>query len=756
MSPEQARGAPASRTADVYGLGAALYELLAGAAPDNVGAPPNADALPETVPRELVAIVRRCVQVLPADRYPSAGELAADLGRWLSGDRVRAHEYRPIELLVRLLRAWRIPIGVGAVAMIVLAVVIAVAVQRTRRERTIAEANLAVALNGQALAALLDERLPEAHVLAAHALRYGPSPEARGILAATPIAAAGMVRDLPLPPRCRHGGVVSPDATMLACSAEGMLEIWAINPMEALASLDLNVVEDPVWVGTRLLVATPHSLAWIEEGKVVATIPDASWRPLASGEVAFATRGAAARRVFPDGKLVDFAICTATRSTTLVVDGELVIGCDDGFLRSYGSDGALRLALPLGERPAWSVVHHEEGGLLVGRLDGGVQTLSLPDGAAGTPLSGMSRSVRALQPIRGTPGVLVLGERGGPRIWNTNAGGWAGSLPARASRMFPGPQLGEVFLLGESLQLWRIPAMPRPAVLNFGSGVSHVTPSPSGESLAVALGSGEIVERRFADGGVLRRWSWAEGVAKVVAYMDEDRLLGAAMGAPGRVLGPGEQSLPLDSRHILRRGGRLSDGRVWALAYGESALVIEPNHATISSQLLGFGTVDASSSPSGDTAVLVDASGSVRRLGGDGWSEVARVPDALAVDIGDGGLPLVVARRREVCIDGRCTPVEEDILDIALSGEHIAVASLSGNVLILNAGTGELLALLRGHTARVSSVEFGPGGTWLLSGSWDGTARIWDLADLQQPAETLITRAEQAWGLGLDEAMRAR
>ncbi|MES2642359.1 MAG: protein kinase [Myxococcota bacterium] len=753
MSPEQASGAPASRAADVFGLGAALYEVLSGRAP---GVPPLVDALPGDVPRELVAIARRCLEVDPAARYPSAGELADDLDRWLSGRRVHAHDYRPIELLGRLVRAWRVPLVVVGVALLVLAVVIAVAVQRTTRERSLAEANLAVALTRQALAALLDERLPEAHVLAANALRYGPSPEARGILAGTRHTAAELAWDVPLPERCRHVGVVAPDASALACAADGKLELWGIDPLVQRVSLDLHVVEEPVWVGKRLLVATPDALVWIDDGAVLATTPGAAWWPLASGEVAFATRGPAARRLLPDGGALDFPICTATRSTTRVVDGELVVGCDDGVLRVYGADGALGLVLPLGERPAWSVVDHAEGGLLVGRLDGGVQTLSLPEGRWSRPLAGLSRSVRALQPIPGTAGVLVLGERGGPRIWNTAAEGWAGSLPGGASRMFPGRQAGEVLLLGDSLRLWRVAAMPRPAVLSYDTGVSQVIPSPSGEAITVALGSGDIIERNLADGRELRRWSWVEGVAKCVAYGTDGRLIAGAMGAAGRVLGPGAEARPLDLGNILRRAGRLADGRVWALSYGHAALFVAPETATVTAQAIGSAPFDGSSSASGDTAALVDTRGGIWRLDGATWREVRRQIDTVAVDIGDGGAPLVFARRREVCVEDRCTAVADDIMDVALFGPHVAVATLSGDIALLRADTGEQLALLRGHTARVSSVEFGPDGTWLVSGSWDGTARLWDLAGLDEPAEALIARGERAWGLGLEEAMRGR
>src|SRR5205823_15102983 len=44
-----------------------------------------------------------------------------------------------------------------------------------------------------------------------------------------------------------------------------------------------------------------------------------------------------------------------------------------------------------------------------------------------------------------------------------------------------------------------------------------------------------------------------------------------------------------------------------------------------------------------------------------------------------------------------------------------------------DARTGGELATFDGHQASVTAVAFGPGGTLLLSGSADGTARIWDV-----------------------------
>ncbi len=755
MSPEAAGGGPASPASDVFGLGAALYELLAGRAPPVGGALATAP-LPPDVPPELAAIFRRSVQPDPAARYASAEQLADDLGRWLSGGRVRAHDYRPVELLVRLVRAWRWPLGVAAVAVVALVVLGAVGVRGIARERAVAEANLAVALSEQALTALLDERLPEAHVLAAHALQLGPSPEARGILAAVRPWGVQLVERIELPDSCRHNGVLSPDGGTLACPSADAVELWTVSPLSRRVVLPVPALGEPVWVGARVLLPTPDGLVWVDHDTVGARVPEGSWVARATGDVAYATRGPWARALSPDGTFVAFPICPSSPVAARVVGESLVVGCSDGVLRRYGRDGVVQTEAPLDAPPIWAAVRPSGDALLVGLLDGGVQVLDVMTGRATEPLRGMATGVVALQPVPGTPVVLVLGERGGPRLWNTAAGGWAGALPAGARRMLAGTRDGEVVLLGDALERWRIPAQPTPNVLSFPSGLSQVSPSPDGSAVAVALGDGTIVERRLADGMELRRWHWADAVAKCVAYADADHLIAGAMGEPGQFLGPDGAVAKFEHDNVLRRAGSLSGGRAWSLDYGGHVMVLGAPDGTVLQSLETHGGFDGGSSPDGKGAVVLDTRGDAWRFDGTDWKVARNDLGAVAVDIGDGGAPIVIARAREVCLDERCFPVDGDVTDVAISGDRVALATLSGDVVILQATTGERLAVLRGHTARVVSVEFGPHGDWLASASWDATVRLWDLTALDEPAEAAVARGEAAWGLSLDAARRTR
>lgn len=118
MSPEQARGGSRTvdRRADVYSLGATLYELLTGMTP--FGGTEVVDVLlavlseepkpPRTiasdVPRDLETIVLKCLAKDAGQRYDSARALAEDLQRYIDGEPILG---KRASLLLRLRRQYR-------------------------------------------------------------------------------------------------------------------------------------------------------------------------------------------------------------------------------------------------------------------------------------------------------------------------------------------------------------------------------------------------------------------------------------------------------------------------------------------------------------------------------------------------------------------------------------------------------------------------------------------------------------------------
>ena len=118
MAPEQAggHGKEVGPAADVYSLGAVLYELLVGRPPFRAATvmetlvlvlerdPTPPRRLEPGVPRDLEAICLKCLEKDPADRYPSAEALAEDLERSLRGEDVGAMQAGPWLRLRRWMR----------------------------------------------------------------------------------------------------------------------------------------------------------------------------------------------------------------------------------------------------------------------------------------------------------------------------------------------------------------------------------------------------------------------------------------------------------------------------------------------------------------------------------------------------------------------------------------------------------------------------------------------------------------------------
>jgi tetratricopeptide (TPR) repeat protein len=102
MAPEQARGEAADQRADVYAFGLILRDLLLGGRHAGTTtavaelmsrmqqAPPPLRTVDPSIPEAVDALIARCLQPAPADRYQTSAELLKDIERVSSGGEATA------------------------------------------------------------------------------------------------------------------------------------------------------------------------------------------------------------------------------------------------------------------------------------------------------------------------------------------------------------------------------------------------------------------------------------------------------------------------------------------------------------------------------------------------------------------------------------------------------------------------------------------------------------------------------------------
>jgi hypothetical protein len=747
MSPQQAAACPPAPTDDVFSLGRMLAEVGAGLGP------------------ELDALVARATAPRAEDRYRNAGALAADLACYLDGRRVAAYHYRPLDLLKRLVRAWRVPLGVAGVALGVLGVLALAGTHRLRLERDRAvkaeaasEEALGRVLLDQAFAAHHAGERPEAELRAAAALVRGQEADATGLLL-----------DLAGERRVQVGAPTAlPDCNTLSFSESGHFTLClakdgrlAVGPVAGAIRYSVAAVRQARFLGDAVVVDTLdgrldlygtggqrlHNLQPVigfkHHTSLTEVVPGSTPARFALFQHNLLALGPL-RHVFPPRLLPcgEARIVGAQLTPTL-----LVVACSEGRVRRFDLGllvGQAERALDPSFAPSgFAEVGHlpdasafalgPDGGYFLGTLAGEVVAFG-PQGQE----RGRLRTEGAVQDLqRGPAGLYVRNDDLRVRLatldpwqWDTDLGSWRAFRAGRhgGHHTFDGTHHRALALGPRAATRFRAPAGLSTAVVE-------------GDQIALLRGDGaftlhDLSPRHLGD------WSLGTRPLKAARRLGDRWYV---VGSP-----PEAGLVVLDHARLERRPAaaarRLVHCRapgcpiatLLAAAYGGG---LDLHTASGTSRRPIGPLVDLSE----DGYLSLDELGVVRTL--DGEAQGPARPHLVALD--HLGLQTALLTREEVLLEG---PAQRRIVglvaavDVALAPDRplVAVGLLSGHVHLYDVRTGDLRARLALHEKRVATVAFADGH--LITAGWDGVARRIPLDLLDFSPSQRLALVEARWG----------
>ena len=806
MSPEQARGEPADARSDVWGLGAILYELLSGAPPyvgqdsstllDQVraGAPPPLRLAQPTLPPELCAIAERAMMHSPERRYPSARALAEDVERWFEGRRVEAYDYSPKDLLLRFWRVWRAHIVVIVLALLAVGVSLAVGLARVRDERDHAlaaeaeaeasrarsDSSLAQALVERAQAALMTGDRAQAELHAASSLHLVDSPEARGVLAA--FAAAPRPRHLRALelPDCRRVAIAS-DGNALVCADDERVRLLDAATLTERWSVDLPAATELAITDTTVVIQRAMGLHVLsrETGEAQEEWPTSLAKNLLAvgpGKIVSYKHNTQLVLSGQQATILSSPVnCDGVKIAALAIgpSGQIASMCNNGRLWIEGDDTAIMTPFSAGSEAQSMTFTPDGAGLVVGTHRGIVWLYSLTERRALHSSSlGVPSSIEALRVSPDGALLAALSARGEVSLWSLLNGEPISTLPGRGHRAleFTGPST--LAVADDQLHTWVLPTHVPVLRHQLPVGISGVAVSADGRHLALSAAEGvvRVFPRSWGEDGAVEGAhgvdlpSLGSTVVKSVAFSRDGGTvaIGAmSMGNP-RIARPGrwDQTFAVGALDSLRRLFFLADGRLLMVGYATELWLAEPPFETPTRLALEVLIEDLGGSADGAWVLLVDDHGQAWRARtptiGDLQRVVAR-PGLIAGDIhADGSLVLLgLEDAVEVwdAVSGRRLHrwPAHNVRDVALSpdGRFAAAGLVDGQTWVWSTGDGTLRAALRGHTDRVAGLEWGPQSEWLITGSWDRSARIWWLKQLNEAPDALAEAVAADWGIPL-------
>ena len=751
MAPEQAAGREVDERADVYGLGAILYQVLSGQPPHDatsadamvrvlLGTPVPLEERQEGIAPDLLTIVHKAMARDPEQRYRSAQELAEDLRRFETGKLVTSHQYSPWALTRRWVARNRLLVALSATLLAALVATGALSIHRVVRARVAAE-------EAQRTSLVAEREAEMASQLASSRTNALLLAQARALLEVDPTAALAVLKTYPNDGTDWEGvGALASDAwsygvardvfrstndflnvalsadgaELVAAGSDRLVHFW---DTESGAERHVSGMEGDI----GLLAVSPDGRVVVGGGPLDKRIWVWDARTGVARTLEGHTDGLRLLALSPSGTLA-----STSRDGTLRVwdvatgEGKVLVRCaelrdcgriavsPDGAWLAYGGVKWVHVLevvtgrehlLPERETGSGGLTFSRDGHLLVsGGMDGNVRVWDLTTGHV-RRLRGHKSWVAhvALAPDAKT---LVTAASEGAVLWDLDAGEGR-VLPATVGevRVITFAPDGSRFAIGGDdrvVRVWDLPSLVMRAIHGHAAPISGLAFSSDGQHLA-SSSLDKTVRVWDLGAGALRPIRVPEGVTKGAAFSAGGERLGIL-----RVRDPGASLL----LHDVPTGATRTLGDPEAAHLAPQALAAVPLAAS-DGRLRRF-LADGG---------YCDAGGRVKDIHG-----CAYAPDgSLAVTAGnDKTVRVWSAATDSVEILGHH---DAAVFSVALSPDARLVASggMDRTVRIWDRASHEE-RVLRGHEGAVEAVAFTADGAKVGSVSQDGTLRVWDLA----------------------------
>ena len=710
--------------------------------------PPALRVLAPEAPADLVAIIDKAMARSPADRYPSAGEMAADLRRFLTGQLVSARAYSWPQLLVHWARRHRVVATVSIAFLAILLVATTAFVVREQRLRRVAEEARDRA-DRQSRALLIENGRRElergrplrAAVYLAEAYRHEPAnlplrhliTQATRQLGAHQRTLRGHARDV-------VAAALSSDGVRVATgSTDETVRLWEVASGRTLQVLPCprSPVEDVAWSADGARVASVGRATFVFDtasGELIKTFPQPGFRVRFSPDGRWLVVGS------KDGRLVvwDTATWELAHSEKRYDDRLSAIAFhprgDQAVTTSWDHQ------VTVWALPAWLPIrtlddHRNDVGIAEYSADGrwlliGDDHFTLHVRDAGTGAIAHTLTTPQTARLKGAAfspdgrSITTGSTDGVIRVWHATSGALLSSMDA-----IPDGKLFDIAFAPDghtlvttglySADVWRL----GPEGYRIIRGQSHAGRSEIYRALYSRDGRrilGASQNGSVSEGSTLRIWDAGSG-AELRAWSDPGSGYGLAASADlSRVVLGAEEKLA--TRLWNSDGPTLiaelphGDNFLRALAVSQDgALVVAASENRIR---LWRGD---SGAPAGPEIVI------------DGATVTAVALDATAAELAiadsRGRLRVHDLVRQTTGPAWQAHPTWINGLSFSPDGAWLASAGRQDHTAkVWSARTGALRASMRGHTDNLTEASFSPDGQRLATAAVDHTVRIRDAA----------------------------